>query len=237
MRLRPAKIKNTRRLSVFVFVAIGLVSAQARATGANANVLGAITVHGQVALNGQPAITGGSLFSGDEIVTQKNSTAAMVLIGGREIIQTSPGFVIVRGDDKRITVTVVGGLVEVLSPASAPVAIEAQGVQVVPGAEGGIYIVQINGRRLSVTAKKGRAEIESANRTLRVNEGMTCEAELGTTEETTGQGTAALKTPILTFAVVAAAMVAVPALTVVLAESSANCQLSPSVVGSCESAH
>lgn len=235
--MRAAKIENTVRLSVVVLVVTGFLYAQTGAAAANTQTIGEITAHGQVALNGQPAITGGSLFSGDHIVTKKNSTAAMALIGGREIIEGSAGSVIVKGDTGKVTVSIAGGLAEVLSPASAPVEIEAQGVQVVPGAAGGIYIVQVDGRKLTVTAKKGMAEIESANRIVKVIEGMRCEAELGTVEEATGQGTAALKTPILTFAIVSAAMLAAPALSVVLAEQSANCQLSPSAVGNCEPAH
>jgi hypothetical protein len=236
MSKQAAAIQRKVRLIAMAIGAIGIVTAQVLPTAAITRALGQITAHGTVAINGGAAISGGSIFSGDRVDTKNYSTAALSLSGGREIIQAERGSLTLKEEDGRITVVIAAGRVAVLSPASAPVAIEAKGVRIVPGGDGGVYEIQLVGQKLSVIARKGNAEIDAVNRTVKVSEGMRCDSDLGVSKTSAGGGGSALRTPIMKFTLISAVLVSSAALAVILIEHNANCAVSPSTVGSCQAA-
>ena len=203
-------------------------------SNAATHALGQITTHGNVAVNGEAADTGMSIFSGDLISTKGDSMAALSLFGGREIIQAERGSLTVKEVDRQISVDISVGKVAVLSPTNAPVEIEARGVRIVPGAGGGVYEIQLAGQKLSVTAQKGYVEIIAANRTVRVDKGMKCDAVVGNSQGTLDQRKNALGTPILKFTILSAGLVSSAALAVILAEGSSGCAVSPSTTGMCQ---
>ncbi|HEV2297342.1 MAG TPA: hypothetical protein VGR72_02360 [Candidatus Acidoferrales bacterium] len=238
MRKRAVVIQPRIRLIAMAFGAVGIMTAQIVPTAAITRALGQITARGDVAINGRPTISGGSIFSGDRVDAKSDSTAALSLFGGREIIQEGAGSIVVKEvEDGRITVVIAAGRVALLSPASAPVAIEARGVRIVPGDDGGVYEIQLVGQQLSVTARKGNAEIDAVNRTVNVGEGMRCDADLGASQAAKGERVSALGTPILKFTLISAALVSSAALAVILIEHNANCAVSPSTVGNCQVVH
>ncbi|HEV2489250.1 MAG TPA: hypothetical protein VGT03_05550 [Candidatus Acidoferrales bacterium] len=215
----------------------GMLIAQTAAAAEIAPLLGQITVNGGAAINGQAGVSGASIFSGDRIHTQRDSTAALSLVGGREVILVGAGSLSVTGDRGRIRVVIEAGKVAVLSLAEAPVEIEARGVGIMPGKAGGVYVIEVDGQTLHVTARKGFAEVDAANRTVEVTEGMKLEAILGSSQKLEGEGAPALRTPIVKFTLISAAVLSVAALTLAVIDLNASCRVSASSVGSCEVVH
>lgn len=224
---------RARAIAVMISV-IGSVCLCLNPSNAATHALGQITTRGNVAINGEAAATGMSIFSGDLIKTKDDSTAALSLSGGREIIQAERGSLTVKEVDRQISVDISVGKVAVLSPANAPVEIEARGLRIVPGAGGGVYEIQLAGQELSVTALKGYAEIIAVNRTVRVGKGMKCDAVVGASQSTLAARKNALGTPIIKFTILSAGLVSSAALAVILAEGSSNCAVSPSSTGKCQ---
>jgi hypothetical protein len=237
MGMRIARTKSRLQQIVMGVSAAGMLTMQTSATTAIATALGQVTLNGSAAINGRPAIVGASIFSGDRINTQRDSTAALSLTGGREIILVGAGSLSVTGDPDRITAVIDAGKVAVLSPARSPVEISAKGVRIVPGKTGGVYVIQLEGQNLLVTARKGSAGLDAANRIIEVTEGMKLEATLGSAPQPASGGAPALRTPIVKFTLVSAAVLSVAALTLAVIDLNASCRVSSSSVGGCEVVH
>ncbi|HKW87941.1 MAG TPA: hypothetical protein VJN21_04210 [Candidatus Acidoferrales bacterium] len=196
--------------------------------------LGQISVKGSVAINGRVAITGGSVFSGDRIEAKGDSLDALSLNGGREIVQEGPGVLILNDEGGRLTIEIIAGRAAILSTAKEPIDVEANGLRMVLGSGGGVYDVRLDGKRLSVTARKGYAEIRAVNRTVKVDEGMRCDALLGDAQKSDNGAKNALGAPIVKFTILAAGLVTSATLAVILAEGNSGCTISPSSTGECQ---
>lgn len=230
----PSCGKMIGRIATVIFAG-GLLIPQVLASEAVKHALGEIRVKGHVSVNGMPGIGGGSIFSGDRIYTQTRSVAAISLTSGGEVIQAGPGTLIVRdGGSKIMTIAVEAGKAAVLSRGAVPVEVQAEGVRIVPRREGAVYIIEISGQKLSVTALKGNAEIKASNKTVEVREGMVCEADLDTSTAGASGRSSALSMSITKFSVVSAAVVSAAAISVILAEPSTGCPVSASSIGSCQ---
>jgi len=217
--------------------------APALARGPGAVALGQISVHGKAAINGVEAVGGGSVFSGDRLETQKESTCSVSMKSGDEVVLGELTSVEILTAQNEIRVPLESGRLEYLSVAAPPIVVAARGTEVVPAKGGGIYSVELDGDTLRVTASKGSAELKSANGVLKIEEGKTLvarvtnEEEGNQTTEARRSGAGHSKGRIVTYAITAAGIGGGVGLALSLIRASSGCGSSPSNVGNCESPH
>jgi ferric-dicitrate binding protein FerR (iron transport regulator) len=187
--------------------------------------IGQIATKGSAEINGANAVTGATVFSGDKIVSHRNSTAALALTGGGRLVLTGAGAMEVKRDGEHITATLAKGKLGFLSQAKSPVAVDAGGTRTTPGKTGGVYVVALDGNNLEVSAYKGVAKVEAANRTLEVPEGKTLRATL---EPGQGPPSSAGFSSVATWTIIALVAAAGAIAAGVVASSGGRITLSPS---------
>lgn len=191
--------------------------------------VGRISVSGKVAINGVDAIGGASVFSGDSVATQGASMASVSIAGGSEVVLGESTSVQIRHEEAQISVALDHGRLECLSAAAPSIVVVARGTKIVPSKSGSVYVVELTGDSLRVTADKGYAELESANGTVRVAEGKTLVATMDTAVRSKGR--------IVKYVIIAAGIAAGASLALFLTHTNPGCAVSPSNVGNCESPH
>jgi ferric-dicitrate binding protein FerR (iron transport regulator) len=189
--------------------------------------IGQIATKGNAELNGANAVTGATVFSGDRIVSHPDSTASLALTGGSRIVLAGAGAMQVKAEGEELTATLDKGKLGFLSQASAPVVVEAGGTRVTPGKNGGVYVVELDGNKLEVSAYKGGAKVEAANRTVEVPEGKTL---LATLEPAQGPPSSAGHSSFAVWAIVALA--AAGAITAIVLATTGGKTISPSSLSS-----
>ncbi|MHB8540309.1 MAG: hypothetical protein ACYDCD_05115 [Candidatus Acidiferrales bacterium] len=189
--------------------------------------VGQISVNGKAIINGAGAIGGESVFSGDRVVTQGGSMASVSVAGGNEVVLGELTSVQIKHEGERISVALDRGRLECLSAAAPPIVVVARGTKIVPGKGGGLYVIELAGDSLRVTAKKGDAELESANGTVRIAEGKSLVATVETTVHSAGR--------IVRYVIMAAGIGAGAGLALVLTRTNSGCTVSSSNVGNCAS--
>jgi hypothetical protein len=205
---------------------------------ANSVVLGEISAKGATQINGADAVSGGTVFSGDQIQTERDATAVLSLASGRRAILLQGSSLQVARSGDEITGALGQGEVAVLSPGNDPVVIEAGGTRIVPGKEGSVYAVQLMGKRLNVSARMGSVAVEAPNRTVEVSEGNTLEANLVPAQDAAGVRPALTSNHLEIVVLVAAVLLGAAALTLLIREINTSCKVvSPSSLGKCEVTH
>ncbi|MGH9864593.1 MAG: hypothetical protein ACRD4H_04190 [Candidatus Acidiferrales bacterium] len=224
---------------------LGLWVAPSLAQGPGAIALGQISVNGEAAINGVDAIGGASVFSGDRLATRKDSAASVSLKSGNELVLGELTTVEILDARSEISVPLDSGQLEYLSGTAVPIVVTARGTEIVPGKGGGVYAVAfaLNGDVLRVTACKGLAELESGNVNVKIAEGRTLVATIGTLQQedersgAKGNGTGHSKGRIVKYVITAAGIAGGAALALSLIHTSSSCAVSPTNVGNCESPH
>ncbi|MGH9709856.1 MAG: hypothetical protein ACRD37_04870 [Candidatus Acidiferrales bacterium] len=177
------------------------------------------------------------------MATRKDSAASVSLKSGNELVLGELTTVEILDARSEISVPLDSGRLEYLSGTAVPIVVTARGTEVVPGKGGGVYAVALNGDVLRVTASKGLAELESGNVNVKIAEGKTLVATIGTLQQrdeasgTKGNGTGHSKGRIVKYVITAAGIAGGAALALSLIHTSSSCAVSPTNVGNCESPH
>jgi hypothetical protein len=213
-----------------------LLAYQPSVCSAAATAVGQISTQGSTVINGINAVTGSSVFAGDRIATQHDSTASLALSGGRRLILVESSSMQVTNSGGEFTAALDHGRLAIMSPATAPQLVEARGTLIVPGKSDTVYAVQLNGNSLTVTANKGTVAVEAIERTVEVPEGKTLEATLapalppGTPQ---GGAISAVSSHLLTYIVITAVVLAV-AVPLIVLNLPSNCSVSDANIGKCK---
>lgn len=215
-----------------------LLTYQPVAWSATPVAVGQISTNGAAEINGVDAVTGGTVFSGDRIITPRGATASLSLAGGSQLILVGSSSVQVNNAGSQLSAALEHGKLAILSPARAPVVVEAGGIRIVPRKDGSLYAVELTGNSLNVTARRGIVDVEAANRTIALKEGKTLRATLGPPQEPEGAGAdGAARSRILEATIVASVLLAGTALALAIVSLKAGCKVSPSNVGTCQVTH
>jgi len=148
------------------------------AESASSRGLGMLGSTNNAQINGTVAPTGTTIYAGDRIVNPDNSNAALFLTGGSRLILTGAGSLQMEPTSGQPSAKLENGSLAVLTHSSAPVAVEAAGTRITGGNADAVYAVAVDGNKLQVTASKGKAEVQGADRTVEVPEGKTLIAEM-----------------------------------------------------------
>jgi len=212
---------------IFIFQQTGWAAA--------APVVGEISVHGRAAVNGLDTASGKTIFSGDRIVTEAQSTAAVTSRGGARLLVVEASAVEIKDSNGSLVARLDHGGLAAVSPAQAPLIVEVGGMRILPAARGSVYAVFLDGNKLKVQAQSGALDVEAANRTVSLPEGKTLDATMAPAPEGGGGGGASGGSSTLT-AVLIASTVALAASTLALAidDVTKGCTVSPAGVGTCQ---
>jgi hypothetical protein len=165
--------------SVVVFLSVFLSLQPGAWASSSSTIVGQISIEGPAQINGASAPRGGTVFVGDQIVTQSGANASLALTGGTQLILIESSSLKMKEIEGQTGALLDRGALAVFSrSAKAPIAVEAGGARIRPGKDGAVYAVTLTGEKLEVFAKTGTTEVEAANRTVEVHEGETLEATM-----------------------------------------------------------
>jgi hypothetical protein len=149
----------------------------AEPAAATAPMLGQVIAKGNVKINGTATPSGGTFFSGDEVVTGTKTVAELVLNGGSKVLLPQTSAVVLNNAAAQVIVNLKQGSLAVLSRGSSPVFIDANGARIKPAANAAIVMeVAVLGNSLKVLVRRGSASVETADKTLEVEEGKELDA-------------------------------------------------------------
>jgi hypothetical protein len=144
---------------------------------ATTSILGHVMVKGNASINGMATLSGGMVFSGDEVGTGKNTVAELLLNGGSKVLLPQTSAVVLNNDAAQLIVNLKQGSLAVLSKTSSPAFIDANGARIKPAADVAIVMeVAVLGNSLKVLVRRGSASVETADKTLEVEEGKELDA-------------------------------------------------------------
>jgi hypothetical protein len=149
--------------------------------------LGTITSRGAVEVNGVPVPKRMNVYAGNRIVTARGAVAVVQLAGGGELVmggETSASFTSLSDG---LVVKLDSGVVDAVSDSKVPVLVKVRGVTIRAGKRDGTFEVSINGRSLRVVARRGPAVAETANQTVRIDDGKTMKTRLARAAEGSGR--------------------------------------------------
>lgn len=140
-------------------------------------MLGQAIIKGQAKINDVVTPSGASLFAGDRVATSTDSIVELQLTKGGNVFLPASSVVGLEQKGDHVTVGLEQGALAVLSKNGSPTAVEAYGVRILPPADSASVIeVAISGNSLKVLARRGKATVESADRTIEVPEGKELDA-------------------------------------------------------------
>jgi ribosomal 50S subunit-recycling heat shock protein len=171
----------TNRALIAVFCALLLVLASTDAwAAAGSTVLGQVVTHGgDIKVNGMITRSGGTIVSGDQVQTEGNTIAEVALNGGSKVLLPESSAVVLNAETSQIVVDLKKGALAVLSKADAPTVVEANGAQIKPTTGVGVVLeVAVRGNSLKVALRRGSATVETADKSLTVEEGKELDATL-----------------------------------------------------------
>lgn len=164
------------KILVVSFLTMALVVEPAVATSP---MLGQVTARGQIRINAVTTPSGATIFPGDKVNTEANSIAEITLSGGNKVLLPESSGVVLNQDGSQVTVNLTQGALAVLSKSSVPTFIEANGALIRPAADTAVVLeVAVHDNVLKVLARRGSATVETADKTLEVNEGKELDATL-----------------------------------------------------------
>jgi hypothetical protein len=139
--------------------------------------VGKMTTRGAAEVNGTSLPNDATVFSGDRLATQKDSTVALSLGAGNQVFfpELTRARLERRGDETKVSLE--QGALAVVSRAGIVPIVEASGVRIqTAGTAPAIFEVAISGTTLKVLARTGAMRVISADRTIEVPEGKMLEA-------------------------------------------------------------
>jgi hypothetical protein len=192
---------------------------------------GQMFTKGTAEINGVAAPTTTTVFPGDRITTEKDTTTSLSFPGGDAAVISEMSKAALGERDGRLAVRLEDGTVSVLNKSAKPIAIEAHGV-LIRAARGqtSVYDVILRGNSLRVISRGGLVRVEAANKTAELQPGNELDATVAPPDPPTiGAGLSSATTWIVIGSV--AAGVTGLALGAVAIHKLNNCQLSPDKVG------
>ena len=142
-----------------------------------APVLGQVMVKGNAKINGIAIPTGATVFSGDQVGTETNSIVELLLNGGSKVMLPESSTVVMNNEAAQVVVYLKQGALAVLSKSASPAFIDAVGARIKPAASVAVVLeVAVQGNSLKVVARRGSATVETADKTLEVEEGKELDA-------------------------------------------------------------
>jgi ferric-dicitrate binding protein FerR (iron transport regulator) len=175
--LRQASMQVLRPV-VALAAALALVSAPLPCS-AGAIAVGEISTKGNAQINGVSAASGATIFANDRVATEAGAIASLSLANDRRVVLLERSSLRITNDAAaRFTAELEDGRIAVLSPAKSPLIVAAGGTEIVPGKEGSVYAVELQGDKLTVSVRQGSASVEAVGRSVEVGEGKTLEASL-----------------------------------------------------------
>jgi hypothetical protein len=142
------------------------------------SAVGQMQTKGTAEINGTPASPESTIFAGDRISTEKDTTVYLALSGGEQVLLPGESKALLRRADSQVTIRLERGALAVVGNASTSVVVEANGARIRASQAGSIFEVAIHDRRLEVFARKGAALVEAADRTVAVPEGKRLDATM-----------------------------------------------------------
>ena len=171
------------------------------ASAATPPVVGKMTATGTVTINGVRMPAEVTLFGGDRIATERDTTATLTLARGGRLLLPALSSAQLRLQSNQLVIGLEQGAIAVVNWPADPMVIDAGGVRIEGGATSA-FEVALRGKQLRVLAHRGTALVRAAERTVELKEGMLLDATLAT--EPQGPAGAGSLTGFQTFAIVVA---------------------------------
>lgn len=170
----------TNRTLVAVLCSLLLVYTPIAAPAAGTtSMLGQVMVKGTVKVNGMVTPSGTTVFSGDQVQTGTDTIAELVLAGGSKVLLPKSSAVALNNEAAQVIVNLQEGSLAVLSRTNAPAFVDANDARIMPAANTAVVLeVEVLGRSLKVLARRGSAIVETADKTLTVEEGKELDATM-----------------------------------------------------------
>lgn len=138
---------------------------------------GKMITKGSAEINGvaAPAVT--SVFVGDRIATEKETTTSLSFSGGDAVVMPQLSKAALGERDGHLVVNLEDGTVSVLNKSHTPIVVEAHGARIQAASNlPAIYDVTIHGNALRVVAHGGVARVDTPTRSGEVQPGSTLDA-------------------------------------------------------------
>jgi hypothetical protein len=140
---------------------------------------GKMFTKGNAKINGVAAPQVTSVFSGDRIATEKETTTSLSFSGGDTVVISEMSKAALADSDARTIVRLEDGTVSALNKSPNPVVIEAHGARILPALnQAAIYDVILRGNSLRVVARGGVTRVETANKSADLQPGTELDATL-----------------------------------------------------------
>jgi len=169
----------TNRALVAVLCSLLLVYLPLTQPAVAANpVLGQVTVKGEAKINGIVTPSGATLFGGDQVATETNTIAELLLKRGSRVLLPESSAVVLGNDAAQLMVSLNQGGLALVSQSGAPAFIDANGARIKPAAGAVVLEIAVRGSSLKVLVHKGSATVETADNTLKVEAGKELDATM-----------------------------------------------------------
>lgn len=164
-------------------------AASASATAARMVTKGNAEINGVTA----PAVT--SIFVGDRIATNKNTTTSLNLANGDSIVLPELSKAVLIERDGHLVVNLEEGTVAIQNKAKLPIVVEMRGARIAPaGSQPAAFQVTLHGNALRVVTSSGAAHVETANHAGDVKAGTGLDASFAPGTPQASNGFLALST-------------------------------------------
>jgi ferric-dicitrate binding protein FerR (iron transport regulator) len=148
--------------------------------------LGQVIVKGQAKVNKLVASSGTTIFSGDQVSTEANSVAELVLNGGNGVLLSQSSAVTLSGEASQVIVSLRQGALALVSKNNSVPIVEGNGVLIKPAADMTTVIeVAVRADSLRVLARRGSAIVVASDQSIEIPEGKELDA---TTAPESAQG-------------------------------------------------
>jgi hypothetical protein len=164
------------KMNLALFLSLLLVSVPVLPAEPSAAV-GKLTTHGAAAVNGTVLPNDATVFSGDRLATEKNSSVALSLGTGNQVFFPELTLAKVERNGSGTKVLLERGALAVVSRLGIVPVVETGGVRIETTVKSpAVFEVAISGKALKVIARSGAMHVIAAGRTVEVPEGKMMEA-------------------------------------------------------------
>lgn len=211
----------------FVFSLSFLLLCMPVAPVSASSAAGQMFTKGTAEINGVAAPTATSVFPGDRITTEKETTTSLSFPGGDAAVISEMSKAALAERDGRLAVRLEDGTVSVLNKSAKPIVIEAHGalIQAV-SSQSAVYDVILRGNSLRVISRGGLVRVETANKTAELQPGNELDATVAPPDPPAISAGLSSATTWIVIAAVAAGVTGI-ALGAVAIHKANNCHLSP----------
>lgn len=191
---------------------------------------GQMFTKGTAEINGVPAPTTTSIFPGDRIATEKETTTSLSFPGSDAAVISEVSKAALGQRDGRLAIELEEGTVSVLNKSTKPISIEAHGALVQAAAgQASVYDVTVHGNSLRVISRGGLVRVETANKIAELQPGNELDATLASPDPAVPPQSPAGLSLATTWVVVTVGALAVTGIVLgaVAIHKANNCHLSP----------